>query len=152
MAFKPVTPVAVHPPFSSYNHGMLVPAGTDLLFCSGQLGVSPEGHIPESAEDQAVMCFENIREILKEAGLGFSDIIRINAFVTSHQAFQDYMKVRNRYIAEPYPASTLVIVCGFTRPEFCVEVEVVAGRPPSEQGSFHAPLDPEPDRNPERGR
>ena len=40
------------------------------------------------------------------------------------------MAVRDRYVANPPPASTLVIVSGFTRPEFLVEVEVVAAAPP----------------------
>jgi enamine deaminase RidA (YjgF/YER057c/UK114 family) len=37
-----------------------------------------------------------------------------------------YMAVRDRYVMQPPPASTLVIVSGFTRPEFKVEVEAIA--------------------------
>jgi enamine deaminase RidA (YjgF/YER057c/UK114 family) len=37
-----------------------------------------------------------------------------------------YMAVRDRMAGTPPPASTLMIVSGFTRPEFLVEVEVVA--------------------------
>ena len=40
-----------------------VPAGR-MLFASGQLGVSPDDHVPEDAEAQAVLCFENINAIL----------------------------------------------------------------------------------------
>ncbi len=36
------------------------------------------------------------------------------------------MAVRDRYVGDPPPASTLMIVAGFTRPEFLVEVEAVA--------------------------
>ena len=39
------------------------------------------------------------------------------------------MTVRDRYVADPLPASTLMIVSGFARPEFLVEVEVVAAAP-----------------------
>jgi enamine deaminase RidA (YjgF/YER057c/UK114 family) len=38
------------------------------------------------------------------------------------------MQVRDRMIAEPPPASTLLIVSGFARPEFKVEIEAVAAR------------------------
>jgi len=34
--------------------------------------------------------------------------------------------VRDRLVADPPPASTLMIVSGFTRPEFKVEIEVIA--------------------------
>ena len=37
------------------------------------------------------------------------------------------MDVRDRLFADPAPASTLMIVSGFARPEFKVEVEVVRG-------------------------
>jgi enamine deaminase RidA (YjgF/YER057c/UK114 family) len=37
--------------------------------------------------------------------------------------------VRDRYVGDPPPASTLLVVSGFTRPEFLVEVEVIAAVP-----------------------
>ncbi len=52
--------------------------------------------------------------------------MRINAFVTEREALKAYMEVRDRYVASPPPASTLMIVSGFARPEFKVEVEVIA--------------------------
>jgi enamine deaminase RidA (YjgF/YER057c/UK114 family) len=39
------------------------------------------------------------------------------------------MDVRNSLFEEPYPASTLMIVSGFARPEFVIEIEVVAAIP-----------------------
>jgi enamine deaminase RidA (YjgF/YER057c/UK114 family) len=36
------------------------------------------------------------------------------------------MAVRDRHVGDPPPASTLLIVSGFTRPEFVVEVEAIA--------------------------
>jgi enamine deaminase RidA (YjgF/YER057c/UK114 family) len=40
------------------------------------------------------------------------------------------MKVRDEFVSHPPPASTLMIVQGFARPEFKVEVEAVAARAP----------------------
>jgi enamine deaminase RidA (YjgF/YER057c/UK114 family) len=42
-----------------------------------------------------------------------------------------YREVRDRWVAglSVKPASTLVIVSGFTRPEFLVEIEALAARP-----------------------
>lgn len=124
-------PAGMAPPFSNYSHGVLVPAGCDLVFCSGQLAVAPDLSIPEGAAAQSRLCFDNIGRILGEAGMGFSDVVRINAFVTDRAHMADYMAVRNALFAKPYPASTLVIVGGFSRPEFVVEVEVVAARRPA---------------------
>ena len=52
------------------------------------------------------------------------DVVRINAYVTGREHLRPYMDVRNRRFAAPYPASTLMIVSGFARPEFVVEIEV----------------------------
>jgi enamine deaminase RidA (YjgF/YER057c/UK114 family) len=87
-----------------------------------------EDHVPESVEEQSVLCFEAIGACLTEAGMGFRDLVRINACVTERACIAPYMAVRDRYVAMPAPASTLMIVSGFTRPEFKVEVEVLAAK------------------------
>ena len=85
--------------------------------------------MPAAIEEQAHLCFRNIGEVLKEAGLTFADVVRINSFVVSREHLKGYMSVRDLYISDPPPASTLMIVSGFSRPEFLVEVEVIAAAP-----------------------
>ena len=123
---KAINPESVRKPFGYYSHGLLVPAVGDLLVTSGQLGILPGDSIPESVEEQAVICFEAIKAILSEAEMSFADVIRICGFVTRREDFPIYMAVRDRYTADPRPVSTLLVVGGFTRPEFKVEVEVTA--------------------------
>jgi enamine deaminase RidA (YjgF/YER057c/UK114 family) len=62
--------------------------------------------------------------------MGPADVIRINAFVTDRAHMAGYMAARDEWLAgvARLPASTLVIVSGFTRPEFVVEVEVTAAQ------------------------
>lgn len=125
----PLNPAGIRPAFGRYSHGIAVPANARLVFCSGQLGVRANDTLPPTFTAQAEICFENVRAILAEAGLGLEDIVRINAFVTERAHMKEYMAVRDRYVADPPPASTLVIVSGFTRPEFLVEIEVIAAGP-----------------------
>lgn len=124
--FRFLTPKAIKPPFARYSHGVEVPAGKRLVLCSGQLGIGADDSIPEDAGAQAELCFANIAAILGEAGLGFADIVRINAYVTDRIHLRPYMDVRDRIFSDPAPASTLMIVSGFARPEFKVEIEAVA--------------------------
>jgi enamine deaminase RidA (YjgF/YER057c/UK114 family) len=121
-------PAGIRKPFAKYSHAVEIQAGARLLFCSGQLGIAVDDHIPESTEAQAILCFEAIGLCLAEAGMSFSDIVRINAYVTDRAHMAPYMAVRDRYVATPSPASTLMIVGGFTRPEFTVEVEALAAK------------------------
>ena len=127
---RPITPAAIRPPFARYSHAVLVPAGADLLFASGQLGVGPDHLVPADVEAQCVLCFQNVGAILAEAGMGFADVVRFSGFVTDRAHFPIYGAVRSRYVAGDAFASTLVVVSGFTRPDFLVEVEVTAARPP----------------------
>jgi len=60
--------------------------------------------------------------------MSFADVVRFTAYVTDRAYFPVYGAVRSRYVAGNAFASTLVIVSGFTRPEFKVEVEVTAVR------------------------
>lgn len=122
------TPAAMPAPFAKYSHSVVVPAGTRMLFCSGQLGIGADGVVPESSEAQADLCFRAIGHMLADAGMDVSDIVRINGFVTDRAHMAGYMASRDRHMASPPPASTLMIVSGFTRPEFKVEVEIVAAK------------------------
>ncbi|MGV1789569.1 RidA family protein [Rhizobium sp. A37_96] len=125
---KVFNPPSVRRPFGNYNHGLLVPPGASLLVTSGQLGIGLDDRIPADVTAQAEMCFEALRAILDEAGMSFADVIRISGFVTTREDFPAYMAVRDRYILDPKPVSTLLIVGGFTRAEFLVEVEVTAAK------------------------
>lgn len=125
---KAINPSTVRPPFGRYSHGLLVPEGASLLVTSGQLGIAADDHVPEGVTAQAELCFEAIRAILAEGGMGFGNVIRLSAFVTRREDFAAYMAVRDRYVSDPLPVSTLIIVTGFTRPEFLVEVEATAAK------------------------
>ena len=58
---------------------------------------------------------------------------RLIAYVTGREHMAGYMAARDEWLADitRLPASTLVIVSGFTRPEFVVEIEVLAALPNS---------------------
>ena len=121
-----LNPDAIRPPFARYSHGVEVPAGKRLVLTSGQLGIGADETIPDDAGAQAELCFANIAAILAEAGMTLADVVRINAYVTDRSHMRPYMEVRDRLFGEPAPASTLMIVGGFTRPDFKVEIEVIA--------------------------
>ena len=126
---KPLSPTSIHPPFAPYSPGVEVASRSRLVFVSGQLGIAKDGTIPPDCAGQAELAFANIEAILGEAGMALKDIVRINAYVTGREHLQPYMQVRNKLFSEPLPASTLMIVAGFARPEFVVEIEAIAAMP-----------------------
>ena len=125
---KALTPEGIAPPFARYSHGVELPAGTRLVRTSGQLGLGRDGSVPKDVETQAAICFANIAAILAEARMSAVKVCHISAFVTDRAHMVGYMKARDQFLADVtvLPTSTLMIVAGFTRPEFLVEVEVWA--------------------------
>ena len=125
-----LSPPSINPPFAAYAHGVEVPAGARIVVTSGQLALARDGTVPEGALAQARLCLANCAAILAEAGMVPGDTIQIRAFVTDRAHMAGYMAARDEWLTgvTRLPASTLVIVAGFTRPAFLVEVEVTAAK------------------------
>lgn len=122
---KSLTPTGMASPFARYAHGVL---SDGLVMTSGQLALAVDGSIPTGAQAQAALIFRNIDLILTEGGTSKAGTLRVNAYVTDRAHMAGYMAARDEWLADvPHlPASTLMIVSGFTRPEFVVEIEVIA--------------------------
>lgn len=125
---KSITPSDIRPPFARYAHGIEIPANHRLIRTSGQLGITPDDHIPDDPYDQAMICFDNISKILEVGHMSIEDIAHVTAYVTDRVHMAGYMAARDQVFQNKtvLPSSTLLIVSGFTNPEFKVEVEVLA--------------------------
>ena len=126
---RALSPTSIKPPFARYSHGIAVPARHRLVFISGQLGLSADETIPADCEAQADRCFANIAAILAEDRMTLANVVRLNAYVTAREHMQGYMRSRDRQFPGTPPASTLMIVIGFVRAEFVVEIEAIAAAP-----------------------
>jgi 2-iminobutanoate/2-iminopropanoate deaminase len=120
------SPAGIRPPFGRYHHMVEANGAARLLFLSGQLGIRPDGSIPEDAAGQTGQVFANIDACLQAAGFARAQILRLSVFLTEADYRLDYMRVRDAWVADPPPASTLVIVKALALPAFKVEVEAVA--------------------------
>jgi 2-iminobutanoate/2-iminopropanoate deaminase len=122
---RALSPPSISRPFARYSHGIAVPAGYRLVVTSGQLGIGADAQVPADCEAQAQLCFAEDR-------MTIADVVRLNAYVTGREHMAGYMRVRDRQFPGTPPASTLMIVSGFTRPEFVVEIEAIAAAPDQE--------------------
>ena len=96
----------------------------DLIFCSGVVGSG------ESAEDEFRNAWQSLDEVLREAGVGCSDIIDSTLYIVDLQKNAGTMaKVKDEFIKEPYPASTWIGVTELVIPGVRAEIKVVARKP-----------------------
>ena len=75
------TPNTVAEPFGPYSHAVEVPEGSRLLYISGEVGVLPDGTVPQGIEAQAEACWRNIIAILADAGMGVRDLVKITTYL-----------------------------------------------------------------------
>lgn len=123
-----LSPGRLKAPFGRYHHAVALERPQRLLVVSGQLAVRPDGSVPESVEEQTALILANIELCLAEAGLGRGDVLRLTTFITEPDYRAAYMKVRDAWVMEPPPASTLVVVKALALPACKIEIEALAGR------------------------
>lgn len=99
-----------------------------LVHCSGQIGTQAGGGVPGSAEEEFRNAWKSVGKVLAAAGLGYADIVEISSFHVGLQAnLGTFMKVKDEFVKEPYPAWTAIGVAELAVPGARVEVRVVAG-------------------------
>ena len=98
----------------------------DTLYVSGKIPVNPsDGGIPDGIEAQTKQVFENMKAVLKEAGMDFSDVVKTTAFLTDLDNFAAFNALYSDYFIAPYPARSCVEVSKLPK-GVLVEVECVA--------------------------
>ncbi len=123
-----LNPPDVHAPPGPYSHTAVVPQGSELVFVAGQVGMRPDGSIPQGFGDQAELAFANVRACLAAHGLGLDAVVKLGVFVLPGQDFQVLRAVRERHFGAHRPTSTTVCVPQLASPAFLVEVEAIAVR------------------------
>ncbi|MGO4355108.1 RidA family protein [Rhizobium sp. RAF36] len=111
---------------STYTHGVEVRGEARTLYVSGQIGTAADGAFLQGISDQSNAVFENLKAVLKEAGMGFEHLVKTTVFLTSREDFPAFAEVRKAHLGAYKPASTLVIVSGLVHPDVLVEVEAIA--------------------------
>jgi enamine deaminase RidA (YjgF/YER057c/UK114 family) len=118
-------PDGMHAPVGRYVHVVAVEASKSVVL-SGQVGVRPDGSIPEGAAEQADQLIENIMTALKSEGLAAADIVKITAYLTDREALPAWRAAREKLFGSVDTASTLLFVAGLADPKFLIEVDVEA--------------------------
>lgn len=122
-------PPTVAPPMGPYSHSIQVPANARWLVTAGQIGVRPDGTIPDGFEAQHEQVWLNTMALLADAGMGPEDIVRLNVFSTDPDGLKFVRAHRERFLSPDHtPASTWVVVSALATPELLVEMETIAAR------------------------
>ena len=112
--------------FEKYGYSPAVRAG-GLLFIAGVVGVKPDGTVPVSVAEQGELALQRTAEILRLEGLGMADLAEVVSYhvdLTTNLA--DFLPVKERYFASPFPAWSIIGVQALARPVLKIEIRSIA--------------------------
>jgi enamine deaminase RidA (YjgF/YER057c/UK114 family) len=96
--------------------------------------VAASGQVPRPPEQARIACaqaWQNIQTTLSQAGASLSDIVSVRQWLTSEEHVRGYVEARSKFITHK-PAFMLGVIPGLVRPDFLIEIEVVAAVPAGE--------------------
>lgn len=121
-------PPSIAPPAARYAHAVVAEQPTRFLHTAGVVPVAPDGTVPATVAEQAAVVWANIEAVLVEADMSMSDIVSVTTYVVVGEPMSDVMAERDRVFGGHLAASTLLPVPALARPEWKVEIAVVAAR------------------------
>ena len=127
---KRTNPPALSKP-TGYVHVVEVTGPGKTIYIAGQIALDKDGNVVGGGnmKAQAEQVFKNLQAALDAAGAKFSDVVKMNTYITDMEQAPAVREVRARYFGDTAPASTLVQVVRLARPEFLLEIEVIAAVP-----------------------
>ncbi|WP_231228966.1 RidA family protein [Helicobacter pylori] len=102
-------------------------ATNDLVFVSGQLGIDASTGEFKGTDihSQTTQSMENIKAILKEAGLAMDSVVKTTILLKSLDDFSVVNEIYGSYFKEPYPARATFQVAKLPK-DALVEIEAIA--------------------------
>ena len=106
-----------------------VVARARTVFVRGQVGQDLDTSVNVGVGDaaaQAEQAMSNIEQLLGEAGAGLEHICKVTIYLTDPRFREPVYRAIGRRLKGVYPVSTGIVVAGLARPEWLVEVDVIA--------------------------
>lgn len=123
-----IAPSSIAPTAANYAHAILTESPQRLLHTSGVVPIAPDGSVPADLADQAAVVWANLLAILDEAGMSPTDVVSVATYVVHGHDLAPVMAARDRALGGHRVASTLVTVPALARPEWKMEIALVAAR------------------------
>ena len=115
-------------PNGHFAQATIAEASGRLLFISGMTARNVEGGITGVGDitAQTHQVCQNVQAAVEAAGGTMDDIIRVDVYVTDIRHFDAIHEVRRQYFTTVAPASTMVEVSKFVKPEYLIEMNAIA--------------------------
>jgi enamine deaminase RidA (YjgF/YER057c/UK114 family) len=110
---------------------MAVRAG-NTVYLRGQTAMDLNGNLVGvgDAAAQAENAMRCAKVLLEEAGARLEDVVKIVIYITDRAYREPVYQVVGRWLKGVFPVSTGLIVSGLAKPEYMMEIDIIAEIPP----------------------
>jgi len=112
----------------AYSDAIEVGPNLRWLLTSGTPGLATDGDLPKDISGQTELAWKHVISMLEQAGMTVADIVKVTQYLTRAEDIAAYGKVRTRFLGDVRPAAMLLVIPQLVRPDFLVEVEIVAAK------------------------
>lgn len=111
----------------AYSQGILTSNSGKTLYISGQVGINFVNE-EKSFEEQIDLAYENLEKVLKKAGMGFANIVKVTELVVGNslERLEAVNNKKKRVFKDIYPASSYIPVDSLALPGMLFEIEAIA--------------------------
>jgi 2-iminobutanoate/2-iminopropanoate deaminase len=104
---------------------VMVIDGSRIIVVSGQVAVDLDGRVVgNSIEEQTRHTLENCRLQLASAGVDFTDVFKVNVYLSDLSEWVRFNDIYESVLSKPYPVRTAIQAV--LLPGYCVEIEMWA--------------------------
>ncbi len=80
----------------------------ETLYLSGTIGRTPDGRIPDTAEEEARLVLNNVRNTLEAAGMTMDDLVFVQVFCSDVAHYDAFNSVYRTYFQQQFPARAFI--------------------------------------------
>lgn len=96
-----------------------------FVYCSGQIGLTPDGQLVEGLEQQTRQIMSNLQAVLEEAGSSLEHVVKTTIFITNINDFVKVNEIYGEYFSVHKPARATVEVSSLPKGAV-IEIEAIA--------------------------
>src|SRR5829696_2946635 len=96
-------------PIGPYNQAIVI---NGTMYISGQICIDPQtGNLKNrDIQDETHQVMQNLKSILSEGGLNFSNVVKTTIFITDMNQFSELNEIYGKYFMGDFPARETVQV------------------------------------------
>jgi 2-iminobutanoate/2-iminopropanoate deaminase len=124
----PRNPDTIHPPLAAYSHQIEITGPERLLVIAGQVGMAPDGDVPDDPIEQLGLAIDNVERNLEAAGMELGDLVRLTTYLVGEWDHDARRRLVASRLGAHRPCMTLLVVAALAGPSLRVEIDAWASR------------------------